>query len=201
MDSNEYIPAHSQEWYDAERKRLESLAAKDAMEEEEAWNNRPGKSFYTFLGLLMCLNDEFGLRIMKNCLMVGVLALLIFLFPAYYLTENYNILRALAILAIPTLCLMALYAPWYTVLTLLPFMCIAGWALEPNGTYMQTLGYCWLWSLYALGRGIRHELHWMQEGIKGVRRHKVTNHPWLLTGTSLAVGVGSHYLFQGEKHS
>jgi hypothetical protein len=122
--------------------------------------------------------------------------------PAWFLaTGGEEAGRLSLLLMVPTVLLMACYAPWYTLLTVFPFWILYGVAsgIEHGTAYV---GHAWMvgwflaWSLYPVLRGMGHVLQWDSERRKGVPNHRITEHPWALAGLSALVAMGGHYAFK-----
>lgn len=112
--------------------------------------------------------------------------------------------RLFLLLIVPTMLVMALYAPWYAILSMIPFWIFyAALSAITYGTghppTSWTAFWFWLWTIYPFVRGILHILQWEKERKARLPNHPVTNHPMALALTSLAMMVGVHYVAKHGK--
>jgi tetratricopeptide (TPR) repeat protein len=134
-----------------------------------------------------------GFRRMGNGAMLAVLVSLAAISPFYLLTGS-DLFRTLSLaLLLPTILVMATYAPWYTLLTMIPAAILYGATAPPGDHGDRIFVWFWAWSLYALGRGIYHVVKWEKESQRGVPHHKVMKHPWLFAGTAVGIIAGARY--------
>ena len=138
-----------------------------------------------------------------NRLMAAVIMLLLALPLLFLATGDRRIEGTVMLLAIPETLLMLVYAPWYTLLGLVPYW--YAWAAihgRWHGSYTSERSIVmgiWVWSLYPLLRGLCHNARWERERKTGKPNHRVTKHPWLLTATALGIATGATYLDRPSK--
>ena len=145
-----------------------------------------------------------GIQGAGNRLMMAVILLLLVLPPLVLLAGGYEEERLVWCLAIPTICLMACYAPWYTVVGLIPFWFFyAAVSAIAHGSHSEssqwTVAWFWAWSLYPLLRGMHHILKWEDERKRRLPNHPVTKHPVALAAVSAGVVLGAHYAGKSGK--
>lgn len=149
------------------------------------------------------------LRGVKNLVMLLVISAVIFL-PAKYILFHYLFVNTpidppdpiTQLLSIATILLVAPYAPWYWLWSLVPMLVIAGSFTGCYfGDYPHGVGYDnWpaislvflLWGLYGLVKGIHHEVTWLRESYNDDPHHHTMEHPYLFMGAA----VGQHYVLK-----
>lgn len=145
-----------------------------------------------------------GIQGVGNGIMMVVVAFLILLPPWFLVTGSHFVERLIFCLAIPTICLMACYAHWYTVVGLIPFWFFyAAVSAIAHGSHSEssqwTVAWFWTWSLYPLLRGLHHILKWEDERKRRLPNHPVTKHPVALAVASAGVVLGAHYAGKSGK--
>ena len=106
-----------------------------------------------------------------NWLMMSLLVFLLLFPPCMMVHPVWGMRRLFLLLIVPTMLVMALYAPWYTILSMIPFWIFyAALSAITYGTghppTSWTAFWFWLWTIYPFVRGILHILQW-EEGTEG----------------------------------
>jgi hypothetical protein len=140
-----------------------------------------------------------------NWLMMAVLPLL-FLLPVCTIAYPFGLKQIFLVAMVLLLFFWSMYAPWYTILTLVPFLFLyAATSAVIYGnrhTPVSWTAFCFcVWTLYPFVRGMGHFLGWEKERKAGLPNHRVSKHPWLLFGTSLLMTTGIHYMGKSSKSS
>jgi len=194
---------HREEWEEIERKRREGLTA---------WEKTRGvlRDIILFpLDFALCIvspghfrstfpRTRSAIQGVGNWMMMATVAFLLLLPPWFLVTGSPLVEMTVWCLAIPTICLMACYAPWYTVVSMIPFwLFYAAVSAIAHGMQNESdqwvIAWFWAWSLYPLLRGMHHIMQWEREREKNLPNHPVTKHPWLLAGTAALIAGGAHY--------
>ena len=139
-----------------------------------------------------------------NRLMAVVIPFLLVVPFLYLITGDNGVGTAAFWLEIPTLLLMVYYAPWYTVVGLLPFWllyaAVSGIMHGPRAESPQRMaGWYWAWTVYPLLRGLFHIRRWEQERKAGKPNHPTTRHPVALGVASIGAAMAGHYFFRRGK--
>jgi hypothetical protein len=139
-----------------------------------------------------------------NWLMMGLLAFLLLLPPCVMAHPIGSMAQLSLLLIIPVMFVMVKYAPWYTMLSVIPFWIFyAAVSTIEYGTSHPSAAWrafwIWLWTLYPLLRGIQLNLQWEEDRSDGVNNRPLVKHPHLLALTSAGLLVGTHYALKGKK--
>jgi hypothetical protein len=103
--------------------------------------------------------------------------------------------RVAAIFMLLTPCIMARYAPLYTVVGMVPYWflyaAVDGFIYGNNNSWRRVMAWFLVWSLYPLLKGLWHIKGWEQERKFGLPLHPVSEHPYAVAaaciGTAAAV--------------
>lgn len=138
-----------------------------------------------------------------NRLMAAVIMLLLALPLLFLATGDRRIEGTVMLLAIPETLLMLVYAPWYTLLGLVPYWyawaAIDGLAYGSYTSERSIVMGIWVWSLYPLLRGLCHNARWERERKAGKPNHPTTRHPVALGVASIGAAMAGHYFFRRGK--
>jgi hypothetical protein len=102
------------------------------------------------------------------------------------------------LLVLPTLIVMARYAPLFTVVGLVPYWflyaAVDGIIWGNNNSEYRIAVWLFIWYLYPLLSGLRHIKGWEEERKLGLPLHPVSDHPYATAAACIGTAVAVHHI-------